>query len=85
MFACTAADILASTARNTTVPQVALVVNGFGILNPSSGIATAYASLAEMLVATGYHVTVLYAVLPTPPAFEAAVVFYRNNNITLIS
>lgn len=37
-----------------------LIVSGFGKLNPSSGIATAYEALAQLLAADGYNVTVAY-------------------------
>ena len=60
------------------------MVNGFGSLNPSSGIATAYAALAELLTTSNYSVTVLYAVYPLPAGFNDAVASYASLGITLI-
>ena len=86
--ACTEPEDLSHRApRVQTSPQspsrIALVVNGFGALNPSSGIATAYASLAELLTTANYSVTVLYAVYPRPAGFDVAVASYASLGITL--
>jgi hypothetical protein len=40
-----AADLISLPPTSPNVSHVALVVNGFGSLNPSSGIATAYATV----------------------------------------
>jgi hypothetical protein len=61
-----------------------MVVNGFGILNPSSGIATAYATLADFLVSQSYDVTVVYVSASMPIGFAEAIEFYRNKSIKLI-
>ena len=75
-------SIAASPFQNAT--RVALVVNGFGFLNPSSGIATAYAALAEALHAHGQQVTVLYASESVPAHFPEAQALYRAKGVDLV-
>jgi hypothetical protein len=69
----------AESLRRTTV---AMVVAGFGKLNPSSGIATAFETLAELLVSKNLEVTVVYAGgTPISPEVSS---YYSGLGITLV-
>lgn len=73
------------TRQRPLAAGVCLVVDGFGILNPSSGIATAYASLAKVLRTAGYPVTVAYTnALVADPVFAEAARFYRADSGVLL-
>lgn len=65
-------------------PHVCMVVDGYGLLDSSSGIATAYASLSEFLAQQGLQITVVHTSGQNREDFEAAVAHYHTKNITLV-
>lgn len=61
------------------------MVNGFGTLNPSSGIATAFEGLALALAAGGHNVTVAYMGRgPSEPALASAAAAYARQGVALV-
>jgi len=64
---------------------VCIIVTGFGKLNPSSGIASAYESLGQLLRGANYSVTVAFINHNVPPSeyLEAKYEYWTKFGINL--